>query len=77
MKLMDDKTLDGWKASLAKDGVFYDTDEEYHETINNFVAFIDILIEIDQKQKSSPSHTDKKGGDVLYLTDQDGNKIIL
>lgn len=72
---IDDKSLAKWKATFAKDGIKYDTDDEYREAINNLIGFFEILIEIDQKQKVSPS----KNSDTnqMYLLDKDGNKIIL
>ena len=73
--VIDDNDLARWKATFAKDGIKYDTDDEYREAINNLVGFFEILIEIDQKQKVSPSM--KSDTDQRYLLDKDGNKIIL
>ena len=71
---ISDESLEGWKATFAKDGIIYKTDDEYYEAINNFVGFIEILIEIDQKQKESPS-TDENDG--TYFIDKNGKKIVL
>jgi len=73
---IDDKDLAKWKATFAKDGIVYKTDEEYREAISNLVGFFDILIEIDQKQKNSPPLTDKDDGG-MYVFDKDGYKVIL
>ncbi len=73
---IDEKDLAKWKATFAKDGIVYKTDEEYREAISNLVGFFDILIEIDQKQMNSPdSAIDDDGG--MYVFDKDGNKVIL
>jgi hypothetical protein len=63
---IDEDTLKKWKATFAKDGIAYDTDEEYYDAINNLVGFFEILIEIDQNQKSSVK--DKDEG--MYLVRQ-------
>lgn len=73
---IDDKDLAQWKATFAKDGIVYKTDEEYREAISNLIGFFDILIEIDRKQKNSPRLTDKND-DGMYVFDKDGNKVIL
>ena len=71
---IDEDTLKKWKATFAKDGIVYETDEDYYEAINNLVGFFEILIEIDQKQKSLPNDNENDG---TYLVDKDGTKIIL
>lgn len=74
---IDEEQLERWKDTFAKDGIIYETDNEYHEAIGNFVGFIDVLIEIDRKIKK---HSDQARDDhlnELYLLDKDGNKIIL
>ena len=75
MRSIDDESLKKWKETFAKDGIVYETDEDYFEAINNLVGFFEILIEIDQKQKSLSSPADDNVGS--YLFDKDGNKIIL
>lgn len=52
-----DKQLEGWKASLAKSGIVYDTDDDYREALRNLTGFFDILIQIDLDQKRKASHT--------------------
>ena len=71
---IDDESLAGWKAAFAKDGVVYETDEEYYVAIRNFTGFVDTLIEIDRSIKDSKDKNDDKG---MYLIDKNGNKIIL
>lgn len=73
---VSNEDLDGWKAVFAKDGIIYETDEEYREAINNLVGFFDILIEMDQKQRTSPDSAEKDDGEK-YVFDKDGNKVIL
>ena len=73
--VIDDNDLARWKATFAKDGIKYDTDDEYREAINNLVGFFEILIEIDQKQKASPP--ENRDANQMYLLDKDGSKIIL
>ncbi len=70
---IDDKSLAGWKAAFAKDGITYRTDEEYYEAIRNFTGFIDTLIEIDRSTKQSNRSSDEG----MYLIDKNGDKIIL
>lgn len=72
---IDDKDLAKWKTTFAKDGIVYETDEEYREAVSNLVGFFEILIEIDQKQKVSPSS--EGNTNQMYLLDKDGNRIIL
>ncbi len=52
---ISDKQLDGWKNSLAKSDIFYDTDDEYREALVNLAGLFDVLIQIglDQKRNSS------------------------
>lgn len=73
---ISEEELKEWKKTFAKDGVAYDTDDEYREAIGNFVGFIDALIEIDRSIKERPANTDD-GLNELYFLDKDGNKIIL
>lgn len=75
MKDIDDESLERWKIAFAKDGVEYETDEEYYEAIQNFTGFIDTLVEIDKRVKADEAagKLDDGGG---YFYDKDGNKII-
>lgn len=47
MRDMIDEELNRWKETFAKDGIIYETDEEYKEAVNNLVGFFDVLIQID------------------------------
>jgi len=49
---ISDKQLEGWKASLAKSGITYETDDEYREALRNLAGFFDVLIRIDLEQKA-------------------------
>lgn len=71
---IDNESLEKWKDSFAKEGVVYDSDEEYYEAIHNLTGFLDILVEIDRTSKHS---TEDSVTDEMHLLDKDGNKIIL
>lgn len=71
---ISDESLARWKTTFAKDGIKYSTDEEYREAINNLVGFFEILIEIDQQQKTLTPQDDSN---EMYLIDKEGRKIIL
>jgi hypothetical protein len=51
---LTDEQLQKWKETFAKDGIVYDTDNEYREAVSNLVGYFDILIQMDlaQKQKA-------------------------
>jgi len=51
---LTDKQLQKWKDTFAKDGIVYDTDDDYREAVSNLVGYFDILIQMDlaAKQKS-------------------------
>lgn len=57
MRTITGKDLESWKVALAKSGITYDTDEEYQEAIYNLVSYFDILIQMDQQQKSTNEAT--------------------
>lgn len=71
-----DEELTRWKDVFAKDGIVYQTDDEYREAVSNLVGFLDILIEIDQKQKNTSSLTEKDNRG-MYVIDKDGRRVIL
>lgn len=75
MSDINDVQLERWKKTLAKDGIIYDSDDDYREAISNLVGFFEILIEIDQKSKSSSELRDENGN--LYVLDKNGKKVIL
>ncbi len=53
MSTITGKDLESWKVAFAMSGIKYDIDEEYQEAIYNLVGYIDILIQMDQQQKST------------------------
>jgi hypothetical protein len=52
---LTDEKLKKWKETFAKDGIVYDTDDDYREAVSNLVGYFDVLIQMDlaQKQKSN------------------------
>lgn len=75
MREISDDQLEHWKNTFAKDGIIYDNDDDYREAVNNLVGFFEVLIEIDQKSKSSSELRDENGN--MYVLDKDGKKVIL
>lgn len=71
---IDEDALEKWKTTFAKDGIKYDSDEEYRDAIQNLVGFFEILTEIDQQQKTL---TPQDNSNEMYLIDKEGRKIIL
>lgn len=62
------KQLEDWKATLAKSGISYETDDDYREALRNLAGFFDVLIQIDldQKKRQPPlpnNSVDKKAND--------------
>ncbi len=55
---LTDKELDKWKNTFAKDGIVYDSNDEYRQAVNNLVGFFDVLIEMDQQQKNTTTSVD-------------------
>jgi hypothetical protein len=53
MITLSDKELARWKEVFAKDGIHYETDEEYVEAVSNLVGYFDILIQMDLQQKDA------------------------
>ena len=51
MVTLIEKQLKEWKAALAKDGVVYDSDDDYKEAMSNLVGYFDMLIQMDLQQK--------------------------
>jgi len=74
MLLLTPDKLESWKVSFARDGIVYETDEEYYEAMDNFVNFFETLVQIDRRIKDSPNTDDHDGA---YLLGEDGRKIIL
>lgn len=57
---LSEKELKEWKENFAKDGIVYETDDEYREAVNNLVGFFDVLIQMDLQQKRSQSEKTEK-----------------
>lgn len=53
---MNAKKLAEWKQALAKSGITYETNEEYEEALKNLAGFFDVLIQIDQEQRTIKTH---------------------
>lgn len=51
MRELSDKELAKWKESFAKDGIVYETDDEYREAVRNLVGYFDVLIQMELQQK--------------------------
>jgi hypothetical protein len=51
---LTEKELQDWKDTFAKDGIAYDTNDEYREAVHNLVGFFDVLVQMDlaAKQKA-------------------------
>jgi hypothetical protein len=45
------KELQKWKEAFAKDGIVYETDDDYREAVSNLVGYFDVLIQMDLEQK--------------------------
>ncbi|MGB4758480.1 MAG: hypothetical protein WBP26_00305 [Candidatus Saccharimonadales bacterium] len=58
---LTDMELKRWKETLAKDGIVYDTDDDYREAISNLVGYFDVLIQMDMTQKQKQT-TDNGNG---------------
>lgn len=50
---LTDEQLKKWKETFAKDGIIYETDEEYREAVNNLIGYFDVLIQMDLEQKAT------------------------
>lgn len=53
MRELTNDELESWKLTFAKDGIKYETDDEYREAVHNLVGYIELLIEMDQQQKAA------------------------
>ena len=51
MTELTEKQLEEWKETFAKDGIVYETDDEYREAIRNLVGYFDVLIQMDLAAK--------------------------
>lgn len=57
---LTDKDYAEFKKICDKEGITYKTEAEYHESANNLVNFVDILIKIDQEEKARERHLEKE-----------------
>jgi len=57
MTELTEDQLENWKKTFAKDGIIYDSDDDYREAVSNLVGYFEILIDIENslklEQKSS------------------------
>lgn len=53
MKELNVKELKRWKEVFEKDGIVYETDDEYREAVANLVGYFDLLIQMDQAQSAN------------------------
>lgn len=72
MQNIDDNSLENWKESFAKDGIVYNSDQEYREAIKNFTGFIELLIKVDSESKKLPTGS-RSGKQDKYVLDRNGN----
>lgn len=57
---LTEKELLKWKEVFAKDGIVYDTDEDYREAVSNLVGYFDVLIQMDLAQKEKNRSTEQE-----------------
>lgn len=55
---LTDEQLKQWKEVFAKDGIVYESDDDYREAVNNLVGYFDVLIQMDLKQKAKREQED-------------------
>lgn len=60
MRELSQNELDKWKETFAKDGIIYESDDDYREAVSNLVGYFDILIRMDQEQKSKMKTEEKQ-----------------
>jgi hypothetical protein len=60
---ISDKSLKGFKEACEKDGIKYETEQEYRDSAQNLLNFLSTLIEIDQKERTRKKRleTEPKG----------------
>lgn len=54
---LTNEQLKQWKEVFAKDGIVYESDDDYREAVNNLVGYFDVLIQMDLKQKAGRETT--------------------
>jgi hypothetical protein len=60
MKALSPEELQKWKDTFAKDGIIYNSDNEYREAVHNLVGYVELLIEMDQQQKAAKKPNSKE-----------------
>ena len=75
MLSLNPEELQKWKQTFAKDGIVYDSDDDYREAVHNLVGFFEVLIEMDKQQKETPTSDDNDPR--MHLVDKNGIKILL
>jgi len=60
MRELSPEELQKWKESFAKDGIVYESDDDYREAIHNLVGYVDLLIQMDQQQKAAEKTKESK-----------------
>lgn len=55
MRELSPEELQRWKDTFAKDGIMYDSDDDYREAVHNLVGYVNLLVEMDQQQKNEES----------------------
>jgi hypothetical protein len=55
MSELTESEIQKWKEIFAKDGIIYDSDDDYREAVSNLVGYFDVLIQMDlaKRQKES------------------------
>lgn len=55
MRELSPEELQRWKDTFAKDGIMYDSDDDYREAVHNLIGYVNLLVEMDQQQKNEES----------------------
>lgn len=53
MIVLTNNELQRWKEVFAKDGIVYDSDDDYREAVSNLIGYFDILAQVDIAQKDT------------------------
>lgn len=61
MRELSPEELQKWKDTFAKDGIMYDSDDDYREAVHNLVGYVNLLIEMDQQQRIEESRKSQGG----------------
>lgn len=57
---VSDKSLKEFKELCEKEGIKYETEEEYRSAANNLVNFVDTLVEIDMEERARKHRLEKE-----------------